>query len=184
MHRASVRPNSLELCTLIVFLLVAGHLGCKKDPANPVVPGSVRMEGNIVTSTGCLSSQGVAAAPIDSLVRDCVDYEYDGVGVLMLHHRTAPFNCCPASFSAVVETRGDTLTIQESEVVVDGGCRCLCLYDIGIRVENLPPGIYLVRILETNLAEGELPIEFTADLSAATNGSRCQDRHTYPWMGD
>gem|GEM_PF-757901 len=110
---------------------------------------------------------------------DCVTYEYDGIGTLILEHNNAGFNCCPI-IAADISITGSSITIVESETYEFEPCPCQCLFDLDYRIYNLPPGVYMIRV-EGVCAPDDDEIEFIADLSTATTGSHCIYRDYYPW---
>jgi hypothetical protein len=110
---------------------------------------------------------------------DCVQYEYDGTGVLTLKHVNAGFNCCPGKITADIDIENNVITIVEHES--ESACRCLCLFDVDYKIENLQPGEYEIKFAELYLDSGDDPLEFTCDLSQAPSGTYCVKRSHYPW---
>jgi hypothetical protein len=103
------------------------------------------------------------------------------MAVLHLDHLNAGFNCCPI-IGADIDVDGSLITITERESPDSlGFCACLCLFDVGYEIWQLPPGQYTIRFVELYLEPGDDPLEFPVDLSAAPDGSACVSRHHYPW---
>ncbi len=134
--------------------------------------------GGVIGHTGCLSFDKGSDS---SEYLDCIDYDYDGVGVLALKHRNAIFNCCPTYLLADVTVADNVITIIEGEdLEPHGGCDCTCLFDVDMMIVELPPGIYTIFVDELYIGLGEWDpredIEFTVDLNVATSGSYCVER--------
>ena len=136
--------------------------------------------GIVTSHSGCTSHGGTAAGEV-SADMTCVTYEYDGSGTLTLKHENAGFNCCPEYLTADFEFDGSTITITEREVLDQGGCLCLCLFDMNMAILNLPPGQYRMVINEPYLSGNDQPIDFMLDLDSATSGMYCLERTQYPW---
>ncbi|MFH1279217.1 MAG: hypothetical protein ABIK65_12660 [Candidatus Eisenbacteria bacterium] len=111
---------------------------------------------------------------------DSVEWSYMD-GTLSLTHVNSGGNCCPDSLTAEVEVSGDTIYVREGEVLTEGGCRCLCLYDRVYEIKNLSAKAYSVQFEELYLTEGESPLAFDADLAASPAGSHSVTRENYPW---
>ena len=63
----------------------------------------------------------------------------------------------------------------------NGGCYCLCLFDVDYEIVNLPPDEYVVTVIEPYVPPGEEPLEFMVDLRTTPSGSYCVTRDFYPW---
>ena len=137
--------------------------------------------GVVTGHSGCKTHGAAAAAVATSTDMTCVTYEYDGSGVLTLKHENAGFNCCPEYLTADFEFDGSTITITEREVLDQGGCLCLCLFDLNMAILNLPPGQYRMVIIEPYLSGNDQPIDFMVDLETAPSGMHCLERTEYPW---
>lgn len=135
--------------------------------------------GTLVSHTDCLLAQEEAGIGAKTGTQDCIDYQYDGQGTLLLTHRNSGLNCCIDNFAATVVANGGIVSIDETEI--PGYCECLCLFDIGYQVINLPPGTYQIVVQEQSLNEEDLPLQFSADLVASPSGSFCVERDHYPW---
>jgi hypothetical protein len=164
--------------SLIILIILSG---CSKDkPSEP----EQQIEDDPVVSRveygGCKTDKQDGKLPEANSDRSCIRYSYDeGTESLELTHINAGFNCCPGEISLDMTIRGDTISIVETES--QSWCRCLCLYDLSCRIDNLPPSEYTIRISEPYLAEGDRKIEFAVDLAAQQSGSECFDREHYPW---
>lgn len=166
---------SIALCVVCVTCLMFS--GCKKS--SEVQPDPI---GALLQYNGCkqfldnTQENGFAPGPHN----DCIEYQYNGSGKLILRHINAGFNCCPGVITATIEFNGNLITITETEA--EQACRCLCLFDLDFEISNLSPGQYTIRVIELYAPAPDLPLEFTVDLSSATSGQFCVDREHYPWV--
>jgi hypothetical protein len=80
---------------------------------------------------------------------------------------------------ADITIKNHVITITEKEV--NGLCDCLCLFDLDYQIVNLPPGEYVIKVIEPYIGEDDEPLEFVVDLSEAPSGTYCVKRNTYPW---
>lgn len=164
-----VFPIALGTAALIVFTASCG------SPSGP------EPIGRLVSRTDCKSAGGaavrVAGAPSSS--QECIEYDYDGRGVLRLRHINAGFNCCPGTISADIEISDGELRITESES--SSLCDCNCLYDLGYEMTRLTSGTWRISIAGPYQPEGGPPLEVLVDLSQASSGSYCVERTVYPW---
>ena len=153
------------------------HLYLSHD-ALEIMPGCEEPEpsGSMTGQTGCKSFE--KAAPETPSDQDCIEYEYDGTGTLLLKHVNAGFNCCPVMNNNIF-IEGDTIIVMEVET--EGLCDCICLFDLDYEVINLPPGIYMIKVIEPYLWEGDDPLEFEINLTEAVSGSFCVNRTYGPW---
>ena len=137
--------------------------------------------GVIVNYDGC--KEFAKGTPGDDTPpdQDCIEYQYDGVSVLLLKHVNAGFNCCPDEILADITIEDNVITIDEDESLESGGCYCLCLFDVDYQISNLPPGEYTIRINGLYLEEGDEILQFTVDLASSPSGSFCVYRDHYPW---
>jgi hypothetical protein len=165
--------------TLLLVLFILLFLSsCKK---NEIMTPS----GNLIDYIGCKGggAENISQDTPSAQVQDCIEYQYDGDGFLLISHINSAFNCCPEVISAVISIQGSTITITETESA--HGCHCMCLFDVNFQFQDLLPGMYTVQILETyidGVSEGEDIFEITLDLSKQTSGKICIDRNKYPWL--
>jgi hypothetical protein len=134
--------------------------------------------GWLAGASGCKSFASTGAFDITPSNEDCVDYHYNGDNVLLLTHLNAAFNCCPA-IGAEITVRDHVIMITEKET--SGLCDCLCLFDLDYQIVNLPPGEYVIKVIEPYLGEGDKPLEFVVNLSETPAGTYCVERNRYPW---
>lgn len=135
----------------------------------------------LVSFTGCKVEPPAARAFGDSAAADCLLWSYEGSGALSLTHVNTAFNCCVDSLSVAVSVSGDTVRVTESEILDQGGCDCLCLYDLDCRVDHLPPGSYVLEIEQMYLGVEEDRHSYRLDLFEAVSDERCLTRSGYPW---
>jgi len=159
-----------DISSLIRPLFITGY------PPLPDCPFSGGSAGDIIGHSGCKSQMAVTA---DN--EDCLVYNYDGVGRLTLIHINAGFNCCPV-IAANIGVEGQQILIQELDSLDNGGCHCLCLFDVSYEIVGLTPGSYDISVIEPLRSESDPPLEFMVDLSGATSGQFCVPRTVQPWM--
>lgn len=156
-----------------VFCLLWG--ACVQSPAGDP-------SGQLVRRTDCKGSQaltGGGAKSVASSSRECIEYSYDGRGVLLLKHVNAAFNCCPGTIAADIQISAASVRIKESES--SALCCCDCLYDLDYECVEIKPGVYKITVLGPYQPAGDPPLEFLADLRTAVSGTFCVDRTQYPW---
>ena len=137
--------------------------------------------GSLIDYTGCkVLPFGIYT---DSITpdQDCIQYEYDGESVLLIKHVNAGFNCCPDKIITTITIQDNIITIQEDETLENGGCDCLCLFDVDLRIIHLEPGEYTIKVTELYLDPEDIPLEFTVDLISSPSDTYCVQRNDYPW---
>ncbi len=173
---------ALGLCPLALLWL---SLGCEEDTSTGPHHSVETPVGTLVSASDCKQTNTVSNAPGAGTVPvfDCIEYEYNSDGALLLKHVNAAFNCCPGEITADVTISGDTIMIVEHE----GGsppCHCLCLYDLDYRIDNLDPGTYRIIVRELYTTESDAPLETTFDFASNPSDSFCVPRDHYPWDTD
>jgi hypothetical protein len=135
--------------------------------------------GSLIGQTGC---KYMKDSPTDTLPpnQDCLIYTYDGQDRLTITHANTCFNCCILNTTAAFSYAGNMVTIDEGEVLEEGGCDCQCLYDVEYEITGLPPGEYTFVVNGMYLGSN-MPIEVTLDLTTAGSGQMCVTRTGYPW---
>lgn len=165
--------------SFITAVLVAVSLctvGCEEENEAPIVTDP-QMTGSLVRVDGCKSSFTKESTERD---RSCMVFAYDAAKQqLSLTHVNAAFNCCPEKIAADVSVKDGVIRIVESET--GPNCRCNCLFDLYMVVENVPATSFVIKVEEPLLGEGETRMEFTVDLSKAPQGENCVPRNLYPW---
>ena len=158
--------------TRLIDHLYLSHEPLEVMPGCEEPPPSGRMTGQ----QGCkVFEKSLLETPSD---RDCIEYDYDGSGTLLLKHVNAGFNCCPEMDNSII-IDGDTIIVREVET--EGLCDCLCLFDLDYEIINLPAGVYMIKVVEPYFHPGEDPLEFQLNLEEAVSGSFCVRRYFYPW---
>jgi len=163
-----------DLTALIDFLFVTNT-----QPAACPDGGSDPTWG-IVDHTGCKGFEGGESAVDTTLDMDCIEYAYDGKSVLSIKHINAGFNCCPV-IAAHIDFEGNTIIIEELDSLFNGGCACLCLFDVDYEIGNLPPREYRIIVIEPYRYMNDPVLDFTVDLSSSPSGIHCVERTQYPW---
>lgn len=128
--------------TLIPEIAVVGVSGCKYDTsANPIYQP------------------------------ECAEWTLNSDNTLEIRHTNAYLNCCLDSITAMIELRGDTIMIVETEHTPL--CDCNCPYDLELRLSNIMPGTYNFVIRYGAWDEGIPKLAWSADLTVAPTGTYC-----------
>ncbi|MEE9441716.1 MAG: dockerin type I domain-containing protein [candidate division Zixibacteria bacterium] len=145
------------------------------EPICPTYPDVVTTQYYCKDLPGSEKSGAYAAS------QDCIHWSYDGESILHLTHENAAFNCCPDELNVVILQKKKEFWLTEQEVLEDGGCDCICLYDFEYDLKRLPPGNYTITINGMYL-NGQEPLSFTVELTdEPSSGSYCVERVLYPW---
>ncbi|MDT8323582.1 MAG: hypothetical protein RRA94_05700 [Bacteroidota bacterium] len=171
--------KSLIIPALTIVLLLALP-GCdgENESNTPVVTGDP--SGELTSATDCKSFMKSTLTGPGSSGESAVLYVYDAdTRVLTLTHVNAGFNCCPGELSVAVTVSEGNITVVESER--EAGCHCNCLFDLGIRVRDLPPGSWSIAFVEPYRHPDDAAISFTADLRTDPTGEHRVPRRHYPW---
>ena len=161
-----------------LFLLITASCDSPESiiPYNPI--------GIVVDYAGCKTFNGEGSANVLANLnhdqsQDCIEYNYNGNGILQIQHVNAGFNCCPGKIVANIQIENNSIVIKEQET--EALCLCLCLFDVNYKIENLKPGKYQLKIKELYTNEQDTELELMLDLSQATSGAFCVPRDHYPW---
>lgn len=111
--------------------------------------------------------------------KSCIRYTCIGDSLLSMTHYNAGFNCCPEKFAVDIEVKGDSLIIREGEM--QRGCKCNCLFNLDIKVSNLPADAYHVRIVEPYVQYSWPKLIFDLDLKKVREGEFCVTRPENWW---
>lgn len=160
------------LTPLLAAFILFEFTMCKENSSSPVNQYSV---GQLISYTDCKSFDVNIMMDNHPSNEECIEYEYNGSGILQLKHVNAGFNCCPGELNAVISVEGNVITISESEE--EARCRCNCLYDLEYNIRDLNPGIYTIKIISPYSDN----IIFNADFSSEAGNSYCEPRNEYPW---
>lgn len=165
------------LCVTVCLSLVT-IAGCKKSSDVQMDPS-----GALLQSTSCKQFMTNVSGQMDDFAPgshdDCIEYQYNGSGTLVLRHINAGFNCCPGDITADIEFNGNQITITECES--EAQCHCLCLVDLDYQIANLAPGAYTIRIIGLYVEGGDQVLEFSLQLNSAASNTHCLQRNYYPW---
>jgi hypothetical protein len=160
---------------LLGAVLILGILlGCEKKVVNKEIPTpSVPPVGILIGHTECKTFQTGGVADSIPSNQECMEYSYDGEGVLLLKHINAEFNCCPESITADISIEDSVITIEEHESFANGKlCTCLCLYDLDFEIRNLEPGEYTIKVISPYIHPNKELLEFTITLSSSPSSGR------------
>ena len=113
--------------------LPSSHGGCKSEPPPPPPP----------------------APRLDPYVDDdSVEWSYEsGTQTLTVTHVNAEFNCCPTELFSEGERVGSEIRIHEHEDLTDGGCFCMCDFDLVSTFAGVPPGSYDLLIFQDDVEQ-------------------------------
>ena len=144
-----VGPDIID-AALDTTTVQAEHSGCKD-----------------ISSTGSLSSSDFGP--------ECIEWSFDSAGTLSLTHLNAVYNCCIDSVMVTIIAGNQVITIVEKEYLENGGCDCICPYDLGYQAGDVEPRTYTLTLLSDNELAGGLEqrLEFTLDLNSTPTGSYC-----------
>ncbi len=156
-----------DVVYLIAYIFSSGPEPCAYE--NP--------SGGLVGHSGCKGPFGRPSAPPD---QDCLEWVYDGISVLQIRHVNEGLNCCPVIL-ADITVQGNEIAIEEIDSLYNGGCVCLCLFDVDYEIVNLAPGEYFITVVEPYVPPSQEPLEFIVDLRTSPSGSYCIYRDFYPW---
>jgi len=167
--------------TLYTFILLSFltffFFNCEKG--NEEVK-NVDITGSLKNHTVCkteLKSGYEAIILVDTLSK--VDYSYNLENKkLTLNHINAGFNCCFDSLYCNIQHTKDSILIEEVEL--NPHCKCDCLYDLHIEINNVAEGTYQIKFIEPNVGKME-KIIFELDLKNEKTGYFCIIRKQYPW---
>lgn len=166
-------PGSVTLGDLTVMMdhlfISLAELSACPDPTSPP-------SGSVVSYSEC-KSYGTRddVGPNE----DCLVWRYDG-STLVIDQINAGFNCCPVIL-ATIEIASTDIVITQIDSLYQGGCDCLCLYDVHYEITNLPVASYHVRIYEPYLLSPDPPLDVVIDLTSESSGTYCESRTMYPW---
>ncbi|HER00165.1 MAG TPA: hypothetical protein ENO22_12570 [candidate division Zixibacteria bacterium] len=107
----------------------------------------------------------------------CAIWSYNASGTLTIVHTNAVFNCCVEELTGDynIDVEASLITIEEGEILMNGGCDCICPYDFEHEIVNLPPGEYTIKFFEPYLWNQDSLI-FTIDLLVEQSGEFCVER--------
>ncbi len=149
-----------DVVYLIAYIFSGGPAPCADCPGGPT--------GVLLSMGECKGSPAARDASVIADLKRCVQWQYDGVGTLLLKHVNATFNCCP-EIETHVTIAENTITIQEIEI--EGLCDCMCTYDLDFQISNLPTGEYTISVTESYVSLP--PLQFTVNLVNTPTGEYC-----------
>ena len=164
--------SRIFLLVPIISLLAVSWIACERQ--NHMGPLSIGVTSDMV----CRGNDPLKTSDTVS-EKSCIHYSFDGDSLLTMMHYNAGFNCCPESFAVDIEVKGDSLIIREDDA--RHGCKCNCLYNLDIRVRNLPADTYHVRIVESYVNYSWPLLIFDLDLKKKPEGDFCVTRPEGWW---
>ena len=96
-----------------------------------------------VAAAGSLLLGCILLAPANAQVGICDDDVYaeiDG-STVRLYHDGSEYNCCPDHFDYDVDISAELILVTEHEVLLEP-CDCICCFDLGVEIEDVPAGTY------------------------------------------
>ena len=170
-----VISKRIYLIFIIIFLMIL--FGCKKN----VTTAEMNPIGILSSYEGCktfVTMSGSGSNP-HGINEECVEYDYDGVGLLVLKHINSGFNCCPEKITADILLSGNMILIEEKEE--EQGCFCQCLFDVKYELHDLAPGEYTIEVKGPYLFDSDEEMKFNFRLNGPCSGTFCVSRTHYPW---
>ncbi|MCD4652408.1 hypothetical protein K8T06_00560 [bacterium] len=172
-HHGLISFNSLVL--VCIFFIGLGT-GCDDSLSDP---GGDSPSASTTAHTGCKDTSTMAERS-SSPTSDCITFQYDGRGHLVMEHINAGLNCCPGPFSNILfEINGNEIVIDERHL--ETRCKCECLFDLTFEFVKLQADQYRVIVKEPLVESGDDPLTFIMDLRTRSSGVFCVDRDYYPW---
>lgn len=130
-----------------------------------------------VTDLGDCQPRNVAGAAVDTVLENCIVFDYDRLATLTIDHRNAIFNCCADSAAVFAQVRHDTICVVEQEFFVhQPPCHCVCPYNLSYTINGLSPGAYTLKVEGPYLNSYHDTLTFDINLTAADTGRYC-----IPW---
>jgi hypothetical protein len=172
-----VLKNSRKL-TCIWLCGVAGALvltlsACQKEVEPDItIPASTTVRAEV---SECLGSFGGRSLDDTDSPLECMEWSLDGAGTLSLKHVNAVYNCCIDSITVTTTIGGNVIEIVETEYLMNGGCDCVCPYNITFQISDVAAEPYTIQVF-AKYSYGEEPVllfEFTLDLGSTPTGSFC-----------
>jgi hypothetical protein len=139
--------------------------------------------GELTAHSECMGYDEAYAKPAEPDTLGCIIYEYDDANTLQIRHTNAVLNCCPV-FAADITIHNNVITITEIDSVdaVNGGCDCICPFDLDYEITDLWPGVYTIKIIEPYMNPEEDSLITTIDLWTEPSGEFCVARKHLPLM--
>lgn len=154
------------------ILIIIGFLSCTKENVSEYED----ISGEIFNYSEC---KNFLRAVSYSRNTSCVEYSYDKeTKILILKHINSAFNCCPTLIYSKISLNKDTITISEFDK--ERLCKCICLYDLDIYMNDVNEQKYTLNFVEPYCGNQEKMI-FDIDLKKQTTGIYCVNREQYPW---
>lgn len=157
----------------VIFMAIALITGCEKDGPNNEEP--LTLKGNVISNTGCKTSQIEGDQNYIPDTLSCIEYSFDSENnILSISHFNAGFDCGQIDFYCDISIRNDTLFIEEFQS--GPPAECACIYDLEIELSGVEANKYQVEIKDRYAQ-----MTFEMDLIGNNQGTYCVTRKNYPW---
>ncbi len=170
-----------RLITLTITLaLICAFSGCDNNEEEPTAPAAGDISAALLHATDCKSFLNSTLIGEGSSSETAVLFSYDRASrVLSLTHVNAGFNCCPGALAIDASVEGNIITIVEREE--QAACRCNCLFDLDLRISELPAAEWTIKVVEPYRDPADAELIFSIDLRTDTQGEHRIPRVHYPW---
>lgn len=155
------------------FVILSVTFGSNESFLNNNTPN-----GELISYSNCKIPGDTSNCFGHTLNEDCIDYKYDGNGLLQLKHINSVFSLFPGELKADITISKGSILIEEFETGI--GSLEKGLYNLDFVINDLKPNIYSIRIISP-YPENKENLEFNVDLTQAGNGSFHLIRNVYPW---
>jgi len=107
-------------------------------------------------------------------------YKYNRANrTLYLNHYNIPFNCDKRGIGADISIKDNSIIVKEyHNLLEDGGERCMCLFDIYLKIDNIEPKEYSVDFINEAIND---KISIDIDLINNPEGIKSFERTSYPY---
>ncbi|HPR32043.1 MAG TPA: hypothetical protein PLK12_08105 [Prolixibacteraceae bacterium] len=153
----------------ITGIVVAMLIGCVEDPSADL-SGVTLLERE---HSGCQGWKSRSLSEADH--EESFRIQADGDKSFRIDHLGAFFNCClPEGIDVAIDTRADTLFLNEREKV-PGNCKCICPYDLIVRIGNLDDGEYVLCYRKEETVIGSIRLFFHENMDEEFSVSELTD---------
>lgn len=165
--------NNYLIILLIIHLVFT--ISCNNNSNN----NSNSIESKIIAHTECKNSNKSRIETSNNDTITSIEYNYNQTNnELILKHTNTAFNCCVTELYSNTTTEGNLIVIKELEK--SENCKCLCLYDINIKLTNIKKDKHIIQIDELYDDKTDI-IKFEIDLNKSIAGRIDYIRKYYPW---
>ena len=160
---------------IVACALVLALSACQEKAGPGIVEAALDTTTVQAEHSGCKDISSAGSLGSADFGPECMEWSFDGAGTLSLTHVNAVYNCCIDSVMVTVIVGNQVIAIVEKEYLENGGCDCICPYDLEYQVGDVDPRTYTLTLLSDNEFAGGLEqrLEFTLDLNSTPTGSYC-----------